>query len=167
VREFLKKNKIPLLDKACPVFSGGGVRGGFEAPSLKERGIGGEETKIISKIENQEGLDHLDEIVEASDMVMIARGDLGTEIPLEDIPEIQMNVIKTCQLKNTPVIVATQMMASMVENPTPTRAEVSDVFLAVREGADYLMLSEETTIGHYPIQTVEIMQKIIQEAKNS
>jgi pyruvate kinase len=99
-------------------------------------------------------------------MVMVARGDLGTEIPLEDIPKAQMEIVKTCQLRNTPVIVATQMMSSMVDNPSPTRAEVSDVFLAVREGVDYVMLSEETTIGHYPIQTVEMMKKIIQEAQN-
>ncbi|HCB51782.1 TPA: hypothetical protein DEP21_04430 [Patescibacteria group bacterium] len=102
--------------------------------------------KLIAKIENQEGIDNLDEIVESSDMVMVARGDLGTELPLEVIPEIQMKIVKTCKLKNTPVIVATQMMSSMVDHPAPTRAEVSDIFLAVLEGADYLMLSEETTI---------------------
>jgi len=77
-----------------------------------------------------------------------------------------MNIVKTCQIKNTPVIIATQMMSSMVDHPAPTRAEVSDVFLAVREGADYLMLSEETTIGEYPIQTVEMMKRIIDESQN-
>ena len=123
------------------------------------------EIKLIAKIENQEWIDNLDEITEASDMVMVARGDLGTEIPLEDIPEIQMEIVKTCQLRNTPVIIATQMMSSMVDNPSPTRAEVSDVFLAVREGADYVMLSEETTIGHYPIETVEMMKRIVNESQ--
>lgn len=97
---------------------------------------------------------------------MVARGDLGTELPLETIPEVQMHIVKTCKLKNTPVIVATQMMSSMVDHPAPTRAEVSDVFLAVREGADYLMLSEETTVGHYPIQVVEMMKKIIDESQD-
>ena len=124
------------------------------------------EIKLIAKIENQEWIDNLDEITEASDMVMVARGDLGTEIPLEDIPEIQMEIVKTCQLRNTPVIIATQMMSSMVDNPSPTRAEVSDVFLAVREGADYVMLSEETTIGHYPIETVEMMKRIVNESQH-
>ncbi len=120
--------------------------------------------KFIAKVENQEGLDNLDDIADASDMVMVARWDLGTEVPLETIPEIQMDMVKTCQLKNTPVIVATQMMESMVKSPAPTRAEVSDVFLAVREGADFVMLSEETTVGEYPLETVTMMNKIIQEA---
>ncbi len=122
--------------------------------------------KCIAKIENQEGLDHLDEIIEASDMVMVARGDLGTELPLEKIPEIQMDIVKRCKLKHTPVIVATQMLSSMVTSPAPTRAEVSDVFLATLEGADYLMLSEETTIGQHPVEAVKMMNKIIAEVQN-
>lgn len=121
---------------------------------------------IISKIENQEGLTAREGIAEASDIVMVARWDLGTEIPLEELPQAQMDIIKTCQIKNTKVIVATQMMASMVDSPTPTRAEVSDVFRAVRQGADYVMLSEETAKGHYPIETVTMMQKIIEEASH-
>ena len=120
--------------------------------------------KFVAKVENQEGLDNLDDIADASDVVMVARWDLGTEVPLETIPEIQMDMVKTCQLKNTPVIVATQMMESMVKSPAPTRAEVSDVFLAVREGADFVMLSEETTVGQYPLETVTMMNKIIEEA---
>ena len=120
--------------------------------------------KFIAKIENQEALEHLDDIVDASDIVMVARGDLGTEVGLEEIPEIQVNIVKTCKLKNTPVIVATQMMESMVDHPTPTRAEVSDVFLAIREGADFVMLSEETSMGKYPLETVAMMDKVIQEA---
>jgi pyruvate kinase len=122
---------------------------------------------LIAKVENQEALDRLDEITQASDIVMVARGDLGTEVPLETLPEIQMHIVKTCKLNDTPVIVATQMLSSMVENPAPTRAEVSDIFLAVREGADYLMLSEETTVGKYPVQAVEIMKKTIEEAQKS
>lgn len=122
--------------------------------------------KLIAKIENQEGLDHLDEIIDASDMVMVARGDLGTELPIEKIPELQMEIVKKGKLKHTPVIVATQMLSSMVNSPAPTRAEVSDVFLATIEGADYLMLSEETTIGLHPVESVKMMNKIIAEAQN-
>lgn len=123
------------------------------------------QVKIISKIENQEGLDKMDSIIEASDVVMVARWDLGTEILLEDLPEAQMKIIKSCKIKDTKVIVATQMMASMVSASSPTRAEVSDVFYAVREWADYLMLSEETAVGQYPIQVVDMMKKIIEEAE--
>ena len=130
------------------------------------RGVAGEKIHLISKIENQEALDNLDEITQASDIVMVARGDLGTEIPIETLPEVQMHIVKTCKLNDTPVIVATQMLSSMVDNPTPTRAEISDIFLAVREGADYLMLSEETTVGKYPVQAVEIMKKTIDEAES-
>lgn len=127
---------------------------------------GWNQIKIISKIENQEWLDNIDSISEASDVVMVARWDLGTELSLEDLPEAQMKIIKTCKIKNTKVIVATQMMASMVSASSPTRAEVSDVFRAVREWADYLMLSEETAVGQYPIQVVDMMKKIIEEAES-
>ena len=122
--------------------------------------------KLIAKIENQEGLDHLDEIIDASDMIMVARGDLGTELPIEKIPEIQMDIVKKCKIKHTPVIIATQMLSSMVTSPAPTRAEVSDIFLAIIEGADYLMLSEETTIGLHPVESVKMMNRVIAEVQN-
>lgn len=102
---------------------------------------GGGQIKIIAKIENQEGVDNVNTIIDASDMIMVARGDLGTELPVEMIPIHQMNIVKECKIKNTPVIVATQMLESMISNPVPTRAEVSDIFYAVREGAEYVMLS--------------------------
>jgi len=102
---------------------------------------GGEKIQIIAKIENQEGVDNIKSIIDASDMIMVARGDLGTELPVEMIPIHQMNIVKACKIKNTPVIVATQMLESMISNPIPTRAEVSDIFYAVREGAEYVMLS--------------------------
>ncbi len=121
--------------------------------------------KIIAKIENQEWIDNADAIIQVSDMVMIARGDLWTELPIETIPVHQMQLIKTCKIKNTPVIVATQMLESMMTNPVPTRAEVSDVFYAVREGADYVMLSWETAIGKYPIEAIDVMNKVIAEAE--
>lgn len=130
------------------------------------RNLTNNQIKLIAKIENQEWLDHLDEIIDVSDMVMVARGDLGTELPLEKIPEIQMEIVKKCKLKHTPVIVATQMLSSMVTSPAPTRAEVSDIFLATLEGADYLMLSEETTIGLHPVEAVKMMNSVIAEVQN-
>jgi pyruvate kinase len=125
----------------------------------------GTQTKIVAKIENQEGIDALQNIIDISDMVMVARGDLGSELPVETIPVHQMNIISSCKIKNTPVIVATQMLESMINNPVPTRAEVSDIFYAVREGADYVMLSWETAIGKYPIECIKVMNKVIAEAK--
>lgn len=126
---------------------------------------GGENIKIIAKIENQEGIDNVNSIIDVSDMVMVARGDLWTELPVETIPVHQMNIIKSCKIKNTPVIVATQMLESMINNPIPTRAEVSDIFYAVREGAEYVMLSWETAIGIYPIECIRVMNKVISEAE--
>lgn len=125
----------------------------------------GSKIKIIAKIENQEGIDAIEDIVDISDMVMVARWDLGTELPVEKIPMYQMDIVKVCKIKNTPVIVATQMMESMMTNPVPTRAEVSDVFYAVRDGAEYVMLSWETAIGEYPIECIKVMNKVINEAK--
>ncbi len=126
---------------------------------------GGEQIKIIAKIENQEWVDNVNAIIDASDMIMVARGDLGTELPVEMIPIHQMNIVKACKIKNTPVIVATQMLESMISNPVPTRAEVSDIFYAVREWAEFIMLSWETAIGKYPIECIKVMNKVIIEAE--
>ncbi len=120
--------------------------------------------KIIAKIERKMALGNLEQIIENSDAVMVARGDLGREIPIEQIPFVQDNIIKISKNLNKPVIVATEMLFSMVENNTPSRAEVTDVTNAVLEGADAVMLSEETTIGKYPVEAVEHMNKIIIEA---
>ncbi len=125
----------------------------------------GEIIKIIAKIENQEGIDNVADIIQVSDMIMVARGDLWTELPVETIPVHQMNIIKMCKINNTPVIVATQMLESMMNNPIPTRAEVSDIFYAVREGAEYVMLSGETAVGLYPIECIKVMNKVIVEAE--
>lgn len=125
----------------------------------------GTQIKIIAKIENQEGIDNIESIIDASDMIMVARGDLGAELPVETIPVHQMDIIKRCKIKNTPVIVATQMLESMIFNPVPTRAEVSDIFYAVREGAEFIMLSWETAVGKYPLECIKIMNKVISEAK--
>ncbi len=125
----------------------------------------GTQIKIIAKIENQEGIDNIESIIDVSDMIMVARGDLGAELPVETIPFHQMEIIKRCKIKNTPVIVATQMLESMISNPVPTRAEVSDIFYAVREGAEFIMLSWETAVGKYPLECIKIMNKVISEAK--
>ncbi len=126
----------------------------------------GSKIKITAKIENQEGIDHLQNIIDVSNIIMVARGDLWAELPVETIPVHQMHMISSCKAKNTPVIVATQMLESMISNPVPTRAEVSDIFYAVREGADYVMLSWETAIGAYPLECIKVMNKVIKQAEN-
>lgn len=118
------------------------------------------DARIISKIESQMGIDNIDEIIEASDGIMIARGDLGVEVPLEELPILQKKIITKCRERGKFAIVATEMLASMYNNPRPTRAEVSDIANAVLDGTDCVMLSGETTIGKYPIQAVDFMSRI-------
>jgi pyruvate kinase len=130
-----------------------------QARQLLEAGEG-HHAKLISKIENQEGVDNFDQILEASDGVMVARGDLGVEVAFEDLPVIQREIVKKCTLAGKPVIVATHLLESMIENPMPTRAEVSDVANAVFEQADAIMLSGETATGKFPVRCVEVMDKI-------
>jgi 2,3-bisphosphoglycerate-dependent phosphoglycerate mutase len=121
--------------------------------------------KIIAKIERKVALDSIDAIIAESDAVMVARGDLGNEVPLEQIPFVQESIIKKCKEAGKPVITATQMLLSMVESPTPERAEVSDVTNAILQGSDAVMLSEETAKGKYPVEAVAMMEKIIVEAE--
>ena len=120
----------------------------------------GGDALIISKIESKKGIDNIDEIIEESDGIMVARGDLGVEVPLEELPILQKNIIRKCRQKGKFAIVATEMLASMHDNPRPTRAEVSDVANAILDGTDCVMLSGETTVGEHPIESVEIMSKI-------
>jgi pyruvate kinase len=117
--------------------------------------------RIVAKIEKPEALEEIDEIIEAADAIMVARGDLGVEVDFHRVPVIQKSIIKKCHFRSKPVIVATQMMESMIQNPTPTRAEANDVANAVLDGADSVMLSGETSVGKYPVETIRNMQMII------
>lgn len=123
--------------------------------------------RIIAKIENQQALDDIDAIVVASKGVMVARGDLGSECPLEDLPIIQRRIIERCSYHGRKVIVATQMLESMIENPVPTRAEVTDIFNAVIEQVDCVMLSGETSVGKYPDRCVDVLHRVITRTEAS
>lgn len=125
----------------------------------------GHSAKMIAKIEKPEALDNISEIIDATDAVMVARGDLGVEVPMERLPLTQKFIVSECVKRATPVIVATHMMESMIENPSPTRAEITDVANAVIDGADAVMLSGETSVGAFPVTTVKSMSRIISEAE--
>lgn len=125
----------------------------------------GKHSRIIAKIEKPEALEDIDNIIRETDGVMVARGDLGVEIPMQNVPIMQKRIINRCLKNSKPVIVATQMMETMIENSTPTRAEVNDVANAVLDGADAVMLSAETSVGKYPVEVIETMSTIVREVE--
>lgn len=136
-----------------------------EVRSIIEESDG--DTRIIAKIESQTGIENIDEIIAVSDGIMIARGDLGVEMPMEELPILQKNIIRKCRENGKFAIVATEMLASMYHNPRPTRAEVSDIANAVLDGTDCVMLSGETTVGKYPIQATSYMARICEYVEST
>jgi pyruvate kinase len=130
-------------------------------------GSGAARPKVVAKIEDREAVRNLNEIIAEADAVMVARGDLGIECPYEELPIIQRRIVKICLKEGKPVIVATHMLESMVDNPVPTRAEITDVANAVFEQADAIMLSGETTVGKYPVKCIEVFDRISQRIEKS
>ncbi len=143
------------------------ARSGEDIRELREtlNSYGGGEINIISKIENREGVDNIDEIIDISDGIMVARGDMGVEIPFEELPAIQKMIIRKTLEEGKPVITATQMLDSMIRNPRPTRAEITDVANAIYDGTSAIMLSGETSVGRYPVQALNTMTKIAIETE--
>ena len=144
------------------------VRSAADIRNLKEIiHQGNKDTPVIAKIEKHEAIECYEDILDAADAIMVARGDLGVEIPLEEVPGIQKRLIQRANASGKPVIIATQMLRSMVDSPRPTRAEASDVANAVLDGTDAVMLSEETATGNYPVQAVRYMVRIVADAEKT
>ncbi len=142
------------------------VRTGEDIMELKALiAASGKSAKVIAKIEKPEAIDNIDAIIEATDGVMVARGDLGVEMPLEEVPMLQKMIARKCREASKPVIVATQMLESMITTPRPTRAEVNDVANSVLDGADAVMLSGETSVGEFPVIVIETMAKIVRNVE--
>ena len=166
----IEKDKIDLLfgiKAGINYVAASFIRTGENVKEIREflDANGGSHIKIISKIENQEGVENLEEIAQFSDGIMIARGDLGIELPIWELPVYQKRILEMSHLYGKPVVMATELMKSMVKSPFPTRAEVSDVFNSVMARVDAVMLSDETAVGLYPVRTVEIMAKTVQEGE--
>ena len=145
------------------------TRSAQDVRDIKEilKAHGKKDVEIICKIENMEGVNNVQEILDEANGIMVARGDLGVEVPFEELPEIQKSIIKTCISRGKRVVTATQMLESMAKNPRPTRAEVSDVANAVYDGTSAIMLSGETSVGKYPVETVRTMSRIAENAEKT
>lgn len=156
-----REDALFALDQKVDFLALSFVRSARDLLELRElvEGRGGR-AAIVAKIEKREALEHFDEILDATDAVMVARGDLGAEVSVEEVPLRQKEIIRTCNAAGKPVITATQMLQSMIEEPWPTRAEASDVANAILDGTDAVMLSGETAIGRYPVPAVEMLAKI-------
>lgn len=153
--EFAVRQEIPWIGLSF-------VRSAKDVIDLKKRikALGGD-SRVVAKIEKPEAVDNIDAIIDATDGLMVARGDLGVEIPMQDVPLIQKSIVKKARKLFKPVIIATQMMESMIQNISPTRAEVNDVANAVMDGADAVMLSGETSVGNHPVEVIRAMYKIV------
>jgi pyruvate kinase len=172
------KIKLPALTEKDKLDIQFGIEQGFDfiaasfvrtADAIKEikeiLASNGSNMAVIAKIENAEGIENLDEIIEVSDGIMVARGDMGVEIPAQEVPFVQKSIIDKCNVACKPVITATQMLDSMIRNPRPTRAEVTDVANAVYDGTDAVMLSGETAMGKYPVEALSMMASIVEETE--
>ena len=179
IKQFLKRTDIKLLidikdlkfvewlrDFEFDYLAISFAETGAQIRKVKEI-LGKKKVKIISKIESKKGLRNVDEILKESDGLMIARGDLGKALSFEKVPVMQKLTIRKCKLKNKTAITATEMLLSMLNSKKPSKADVSDIANAVFDGSNYLMLSEETAIGKYPVQAVATMNKIIRECEKT
>lgn len=162
-----KKDILFGIQQGIDFIAASFVRNGDAIKEIKEllHAHGGDQIDVIAKIENAEGVKNIDKIIKAADGVMVARGDLGVEIPAHEVPHIQKMIIQKCNENYKPVITATQMLDSMIRNPRPTRAEVTDVANAIYDGTDAIMLSGETAVGKYPVKAVRMMVQIAQSTE--
>lgn len=157
------------IKKGIDIISASFIRKAADVIAIKRvlEENGGSNIAVVSKIENREGVENIDEIIRFSDGIMVARGDLGDEIPVEEVPLAQKWIIEKCNMAGKPVVTATQMLDSMIRNPRPTRAEVTDVANAIFDGTDCIMLSGETASGKYPVESVQMMAKIAEKTETA